>query len=80
MKDYVLPRPSLNGLYHVAAQPISKLDLLTLVAAQYNKDVSITADDKFVIDRSLDGTRFREATGYQAPAWPELVRIMWEGR
>lgn len=80
MKDYVLPRPSLNGLYHVAAQPISKLDLLTLVAAQYNKDVSITADDKFVIDRSLDGTRFREAAGYQAPAWPELVRIMWEGR
>ncbi|ENB9665922.1 SDR family oxidoreductase [Pseudomonas putida] len=80
MKDYVLPRPSLSGLYHVAAQPISKLELLQLVAAQYDKDITITPDDKLVINRSLDGKRFREATGYEAPAWPELVRIMWAGR
>ncbi|PVZ32937.1 SDR family oxidoreductase [Pseudomonas sp. CC120222-01a] len=80
MKDYVLPQPSLSGLYHVAAQPISKLDLLNLVAAQYGKDIHITPDENLIIDRSLDGTLFREATGYQAPAWPELVRIMWEGR
>ncbi|MQG91481.1 SDR family oxidoreductase [Pseudomonas sp. MN1F] len=80
MKDYVLPRPELCGLYHVAAQPVSKLELLRLLAKQYAKDIKITPDDNLVIDRSLDGGRFSEATGYVAPSWPELVRAMWEGR
>lgn len=76
MKDFVVPLPQLNGLYHVAAEPIAKLDLLQLVASQYGKEIEIRPDDALVINRSLDGTRFREATGYVAPAWPELIRLM----
>lgn len=76
MKDFVIPHPQLNGLYHVAAEPIAKLDLLQLVAAEYGKQVDICPDDELVIDRSLDGSRFRDATGYVAPAWPELIRRM----
>lgn len=76
IKDFVLPRPELSGLYHVAAAPISKLDLLRLVAAQYGKDIDIRPSDQLVIDRSLDATRFAEATGYTAPSWPELVARM----
>ncbi|HMT81809.1 MAG TPA: NAD(P)-dependent oxidoreductase, partial [Azonexus sp.] len=71
-----VPLPQLNGLYHVAAEPIAKLDLLQLVASQYGKEIEIRPDDALVINRSLDGTRFREATGYVAPAWPELIRLM----
>ena len=33
---------------------------------------------KLVIDRSLDSSRFREITGYEPAAWPELVRRMRE--
>ena len=80
MKDFVVPHPQLNGLYHVAADPISKLDLLHLVSARYSKDIEIYPDDALVIDRSLDGSRFREATGYVAPAWPDLIRCMYEHR
>jgi len=29
-----------------------------------------------VVDRSLDATRFFRATGYVAPAWPELIKAM----
>jgi dTDP-4-dehydrorhamnose reductase len=29
-----------------------------------------------VIDRSLDSARFRAATGYASPDWPELVARM----
>jgi dTDP-4-dehydrorhamnose reductase len=36
----------------------------------------IVPDDRLVIDRSLDSTRFRQITGYAPPAWPELVRAM----
>ena len=76
MKEFVLPHPELHGLYHVAAQPIAKFDLLTLVAKAYGKTTEIVADDALVIDRSLDATRFREATGYVAPAWPALIETM----
>ena len=76
IRDFVLPDPALRGVYHVAAEPIAKLDLLTLVAAAYGRSLTITPDSSVQIDRSLDGTRFRAATGYVAPAWPELVRRM----
>lgn len=76
VRDFVLPRPDLSGLYHIAAAPIAKYELLKLVAAAYGKAVEIEPDDSVVIDRSLDATRFREATGYVAPPWPELVARM----
>ncbi|UXH77642.1 dTDP-4-dehydrorhamnose reductase family protein [Roseateles amylovorans] len=76
IRDHVLPHPELRGLYHVSAAPIDKHALLTLVAQAYGRDTVITPDDRLVIDRSLDSSRFREATGYQPPAWPELVQRM----
>lgn len=80
MKDHVLLRPDLSGLYHVASTPIAKLDLLRLVAAEYGKRTAILADDQLVIDRSLNCDRFRAATGYAAPGWPTLVARMHQDR
>ena len=76
VRDHVLPHPQLSGLYQVSAAPIDKLTLLRLVAAQYGSDTTITPDERVVIDRSLDSTLFRQATGYVPPAWRELVRRM----
>ena len=78
MRDVVLPLPDLNGLYHVAAEPINKYQLLKLVAEVYGNDVDLVPDDSLVIDRSLNADRFREATGYIAPTWVELVKRMHE--
>jgi dTDP-4-dehydrorhamnose reductase len=78
VRDVVIPRPDLSGVYHVAAQPISKYDLLKLVAEVYGKTIEITPSEKLVIDRSLNADRFREATGYQAPSWPELIKLMFK--
>lgn len=78
IRDVVIPRPDLSGVYHVAAQPISKYDLLKLVADVYGKTIEITPSEKLVIDRSLNADRFREATGYQAPSWPELIKLMFK--
>ena len=80
IKDHVLLRPELSGLYHVASTPIAKLDLLRLVAAVYGKRTAILADDRLVIDRSLNCDRFRAATGYTAPGWPTLVALMHQDR
>lgn len=78
IRDHVLPQPALRGLYHVSAEPINKYDLLTLVVQSYAKTIEIEPFDQFVIDRSLDSTRFRQATGYTPPAWQVLVRGMRE--
>ena len=76
VRDVVIPNPELSGLYHVAAQPINKFDLLKLIADVYGKSIDIVPDDKLVIDRSLDAKRFQSATGYIAPEWPELIKLM----
>ncbi|MGY2285383.1 dTDP-4-dehydrorhamnose reductase family protein [Pseudomonas gingeri] len=76
IKDFVLPHPELNGLYHVSAEPISKLDLLSLIARQYGKSIEILPDADLVIDRSLNSERFTQATGYIAPTWPRLIELM----
>lgn len=76
IRDVVIPRPELHGVYHVAAEPIAKYDLLNLVARVYGKQIDIVPDDQLVIDRSLNAARFRDATGYVAPAWPQLIETM----
>jgi dTDP-4-dehydrorhamnose reductase len=76
IRDHVIPHPELHGVYHVSADPINKFDLLTLIAQKYSKPVEIVADDQLVIDRSLDSSRFRQATGFQPNPWPELIQTM----
>lgn len=76
IRDVVIPRSDLFGLYHVAGRAITKYDLLRLVAEVYSKPIEIVRDDQFIIDRSLNADQFKRATGYVAPDWPELIRIM----
>lgn len=80
IKEYVIPRPELNGLYHVSVEPIDKLSLLKLVAEVYGKEIDVVPDDRVCIDRSLDSSRFQQATGYVPPSWPELVKSMHASR
>jgi len=76
MRDHVIPNPAMRGVWHVSAGPITKFDLLQLVAAEYGKDIQIVPYDQLVIDRSLDSSRFREATGWTPPSWPHLIAQM----
>jgi dTDP-4-dehydrorhamnose reductase len=80
MKDFILPLPQLHGVYHISAAPISKLDLLRLIATIYGKEIDIVPDDSVVIDRSLNSERFTRMAGYVAPSWQELVTAMHRAR
>ncbi|WP_075364333.1 dTDP-4-dehydrorhamnose reductase family protein [Desulfosporosinus metallidurans] len=76
IRDYVIPNPEMTGLYHVSSNPISKYELLKLIAVQYGKKIEIEPDESFPLDRSLDSSIFRSLTGYNPPTWTELVREM----
>jgi len=76
VRDYVLPNADLHGLYHVSSEPISKYDLLRLVGQEYASSAVLVPTNLPVINRSLDSSRFRKATGYIPPEWPDLIRSM----
>ena len=76
IRERVLPNASLCGIYHLSAAPISKYDLLRLIASEYRKSITIIPDDTVVIDRSLNSERFRMATGFVPSPWPELIGRM----
>ncbi len=76
LHERVLPNPGLSGVMHVSSQPVSKYELLRLMAERYGKDIVIEPDDDFHCDRSMDSASFRAATGYQPPSWRELVGAM----
>ena len=80
MGKYILPNSELNGLYHVSANPIDKFSLLSLVADSYQHDIKLIPNDELVIDRSLNSSRFKAATGFITPEWPELIDIMKSNR
>lgn len=65
--------PDMNGLFHVASQPISKFELLKALASRIGRaDLSVVPDDSFKCDRSLvNGGLLRH--GYVPPAWDEML-------
>jgi dTDP-4-dehydrorhamnose reductase len=71
--DVLERQPDLEGLWHLGAEPIAKHDLLIRLRDAFELEVEIEPDDTVAIDRSLDSSRFQEATGWSAPSWDEMV-------
>ena len=77
ISDKVLFNNDLHGIYNLAAMPISKFDLLKMVADVYRLPINIIPDDSLVIDRSLSPEKFQNATGFVAPAWRDMIEMMY---
>jgi dTDP-4-dehydrorhamnose reductase len=73
VRDLLLDRPDLHGVYHLSADPISKFDFLTLTAKTYGHSICIYPRDEPTIDRSLDSGKLRAALGYRPPSWTEML-------
>ena len=73
--DMLLVRqPDMHGIWHVASAPISKFDLLSGLHRRLGRsDARVEPWDEFMCDRSLDGSRFAQATGYRAPEWDRML-------
>jgi dTDP-4-dehydrorhamnose reductase len=75
--NYIIPNEQLKGVYHVSSLPITKYQLLKIVADQYSKKVEIEPYDDIKINRSLESSLFQTVTQYTPPSWAELVKIMY---
>lgn len=78
--EVVTEHPDLTGLYHVASTPISKFDLLSIVAQQYGWSGEIERFDEFRCDRSMVAERLRDVIGYEPPGWSEMIQQMHGSR
>lgn len=76
IRNYILPDASLHGLYQISAKPISKYDLLKLIAKVYRKNINIKKSNSPKINRSLISTRFKKKTGYKPKSWEQLIYEM----
>ena len=65
--------PELEGTFHVAAEPISKYDLLLKLRDAFGLELKIDRRSEPVIDRSLDSGRFRATTDWNPPSWDQMV-------
>ena len=73
IRDYVLPNTGLSGLYQVSVEPIDKYSLLKLIADKMGWQVNITPVDDYVVDKSLDSSRFQAAAGWTPPTWNKMI-------
>lgn len=76
LTEYILPDKKLEGLYQVSSTPISKYELLKLVAAAYDKNIEIVKCDQPREKKILSGEKFSKVTGYRPPDWTKLVDDM----
>jgi dTDP-4-dehydrorhamnose reductase len=72
----IMEHPEIEGVWHVASEPISKYELLQFVNTHYKLGISLGRDDKFFCDRRLDGSAFRKRTGFNAPSWDTMIAEM----
>ncbi|HVT13171.1 MAG TPA: SDR family oxidoreductase [Fimbriimonadaceae bacterium] len=76
IESVILDHPGLTGIYQVSSDPIDKASLLGLLRESYGTNTPLRPLAEPRIDRTLDSSLFRKATGYRPPAWPEMVREM----
>jgi dTDP-4-dehydrorhamnose reductase len=72
----IMEYPEVEGVCHVASEPISKYELLQFVNTHYKLGITLGRDDKFFCDRRLDGSAFRKRTGFSAPSWDTMIAEM----
>lgn len=76
-RDIIIPG-ELNGLYHVASEPIAKYKLLKMINEAMGLDIKVKKYRSFHCDRSLDGSRFIRDTGFSPAPWPAMISEMVE--
>ncbi len=72
--DIIQNHENLSGLYHVSSSPISKFDLLNLINKAFGLYITIKPVPEPRQDRSLDSSKFKQATGFVPLPWEQMVK------
>lgn len=73
IENYIIPNNNSHGLYNVSSTPISKFDLLNLIAKEYKKDILIEPFQDFKNNKSLNSDLFKKEFGYNPKSWRQMI-------
>ncbi len=71
--DIIKKNQNLNGIYHIASEPISKFNLLTLINNAFGLNIEIKEYPDEHVDRSLNGALFQKETGFTPLRWKQMI-------
>lgn len=74
----ILPDKNITGLYHLSAEPINKMNLLTIIARIYENGIKVIESAELKIDRSLNSVKLRNLLDLEIPSWDKLILDMHE--
>lgn len=77
LAEKIIPNDELNGLYQISVNPISKYELLKIIAEIYKKNIIIEPNNGVEIDRSLNSDVLRKKIKYIPPKWDRLIMEMY---
>ena len=75
--EKIIPNEKLHGLFQISVDPISKYDLLKVIASTYKKNIIIEPNDDVKIDRSLNSEILRNTIKYNPPKWETMIVEMY---
>jgi dTDP-4-dehydrorhamnose reductase len=73
LERIIVQEPDISGLYHVSAEPISKLDLISELNTTLGLGCEVEAVNGPRVNRALDASRFRARTQIDIPSWPAMI-------
>jgi dTDP-4-dehydrorhamnose reductase len=73
IRDEIITRPKLNGIFNLCSYPITKYKLLVLISKIYKIKVSIKKLGGKKINRILVNKKFTQTTGYKFENWKKMI-------
>ena len=70
----ILFNKKIFGLYHISGNKISKYRLLQKIKKIYKLNLKLNKENYFIIDRSLDCSKFVKKTGYKKMDWNKMIK------
>ena len=74
IEKYIIPAPEKKGLYHLSSDPISKYNLLKIIAKIYNKKIKINPFNEFKNNKSLNCDKFIDDFNFKKKSWVQMIK------
>jgi len=71
--DLIENHKDLSGIYNVASNPISKLELLHLINDNFDLRLIINDDKTVISNKTLNASKIEKEIGLLTPSWDELI-------
>lgn len=72
--------PELSGLYQVSSEVITKYEIMDKLNKKFNLGIQIEKNGDYVVDKSLDCSRYQKATGFVQPSWNQMIDDLYLDR